>query len=118
MDGTAADLFENAARYEPELTDRQRDVMRLIAAGKTNGEIADALDMTLAGAKWHVSELLVRIARIRSRVLPLARGPAPPVRSKRAWVVLRDGAQDRIRGGGRWGGDCGGSGGAVRNERR
>ncbi|MGE3074612.1 MAG: LuxR C-terminal-related transcriptional regulator [Dehalococcoidia bacterium] len=63
MDGTAsAEVFENAARYETELTDRQREVLRLIAAGKTNGEIAEALDMTLAGAKWHVSELLTKLA--------------------------------------------------------
>jgi DNA-binding CsgD family transcriptional regulator len=62
MDGTAAaDLFENAARYEAELTDRQREVLRMIAAGRTNGDIADALDMTLAGAKWHVSELLTKL---------------------------------------------------------
>ncbi|MGE0601720.1 MAG: LuxR C-terminal-related transcriptional regulator [Dehalococcoidia bacterium] len=63
MDGTAsADVFENAARFETDLTDRQREVLRLIAAGKTNGEIAETLDMTLAGAKWHVSELLTKLA--------------------------------------------------------
>lgn len=63
MEHTAAtQTFEEAARYEPELTARQREVLRLIAAGKTNAEIADVLDMTLAGAKWHVSELLTKLA--------------------------------------------------------
>jgi DNA-binding CsgD family transcriptional regulator len=62
MDGTAtAELFENAARFEPELTERQREVLRLVADGKTNPEIAEALGMTLAGAKWHVSELLTKL---------------------------------------------------------
>ena len=62
MDGTAtAERFQHAARYEPELTDRQREVLRLIAAGRTNPEIAEALGMTLAGAKWHVSELLTKL---------------------------------------------------------
>lgn len=62
MDGTAtAEVFEHAARYEPELTDRQREVLRLIARGRTNIEIAEAMDMTLAGAKWHVSELLTKL---------------------------------------------------------
>src|SRR5690606_29697317 len=44
-----------------EVTDRQLEVARLVAAGKTNGEIADALGITLDGAKYHVSELLGRL---------------------------------------------------------
>jgi DNA-binding CsgD family transcriptional regulator len=43
---------------ELELTDRQRQVIRLIARGHTNTEIAERLGISLAGAKWHVSELL------------------------------------------------------------
>jgi len=62
MERTAArDVFEHAARYEPELTNRQREVLRLIALGKTNTEIGEALGMSLAGAKWHVSELLTKL---------------------------------------------------------
>lgn len=62
MDGTASpSLFEHAAHFEAELTDRQREVLRLIARGKTNPEIAEVLGMTLAGAKWHVSELLSKL---------------------------------------------------------
>jgi DNA-binding NarL/FixJ family response regulator len=38
--------------------DRQRDVLDLLLAGKTNPQIAEALDITVDGAKWHVGELL------------------------------------------------------------
>ncbi|MGE0601374.1 MAG: LuxR C-terminal-related transcriptional regulator [Dehalococcoidia bacterium] len=41
-----------------ELTPRQQDVIRLIAKGLTNGEIAERLDLTLDGVKWHVREIL------------------------------------------------------------
>ena len=44
-----------------ELTPRQREVLALVAKGHTNAEIAEQLGITLAGAKWHVSELLTRL---------------------------------------------------------
>lgn len=44
-----------------DLTDRQRQVLRLIAAGKTNAEIGEALGISLDGAKWHVSEILAKL---------------------------------------------------------
>jgi DNA-binding CsgD family transcriptional regulator len=44
-----------------ELTERQREVLRLIAAGKTNAEIGEALGISLDGAKWHVSEILSKL---------------------------------------------------------
>ncbi|MCC7366221.1 MAG: helix-turn-helix transcriptional regulator [Dehalococcoidia bacterium] len=47
---------------EPPLTSRQREVLDLLARGHTNGEIAEALGISLDGAKWHVSELLDRFA--------------------------------------------------------
>ncbi len=43
------------------LTPRQRQVLRLVAAGRTNPEIAGTLGISLAGAKWHVSEVLSRL---------------------------------------------------------
>jgi DNA-binding CsgD family transcriptional regulator len=43
------------------LTQRQRDVLRLIADGRTNPEIAGLLGVSLAGAKWHVSEVISRL---------------------------------------------------------
>jgi DNA-binding CsgD family transcriptional regulator len=41
-----------------ELSPRQREVAALISEGKTNGEIATELCISLQGAKCHVSELL------------------------------------------------------------
>lgn len=43
------------------ITERQLEVARLVAAGRTNPEIADDLGVSLAGAKYHVSELLGRL---------------------------------------------------------
>jgi DNA-binding CsgD family transcriptional regulator len=40
---------------------RQREVLKLIAAGRTNAEIAGELAVTLPGAKWHVSEVLTKL---------------------------------------------------------
>ncbi|MCA9829276.1 MAG: helix-turn-helix transcriptional regulator [Dehalococcoidia bacterium] len=44
-----------------DLTPRQREVLALMAAGKTNAEIANDLGITLDGAKFHVSEILDRL---------------------------------------------------------
>jgi DNA-binding CsgD family transcriptional regulator len=44
-----------------QLTPRQREVLRLIGEGYSNAEIAERLGISLAGAKWHVSELLTRL---------------------------------------------------------
>ncbi len=43
-----------------ELTPRQEEVVRLLARGLTNAEIADRLGLTLDGVKWHVREILGR----------------------------------------------------------
>ncbi len=53
--------FESALRQHHTLNDRQEVVLRLIAAGKTNPEIAEKLGMTLDGAKWNVSEILTKL---------------------------------------------------------
>jgi len=44
-----------------DLTARQREVLDLIARGHTNYEIAEVLGISLAGAKWHVSEVLSKL---------------------------------------------------------
>lgn len=51
------------------ITDRQMEVARLVAEGRSNPEIADVLGVSLVGAKYHVSELLGR------------RQPAPQARA-------------------------------------
>ena len=43
------------------LTPRQQQVLKLLVAGRTNPEIAEALGVSLAGAKWHVSEVISRL---------------------------------------------------------
>ncbi len=43
------------------LTDRQREVLALVAANKTNYEIAQTLGITLDGVKWHVREILAKL---------------------------------------------------------
>lgn len=42
-------------------TDREREVLNLLAEGKTNAEIAAELDISFATAKWHVSEVLSKL---------------------------------------------------------
>jgi DNA-binding CsgD family transcriptional regulator len=52
--GTTSTFADAGARHR-ELTPRQLDVLRLVAEGRTNGEIGAALDITLDGAKCNVS---------------------------------------------------------------
>ncbi|MEX0782848.1 MAG: helix-turn-helix transcriptional regulator [Dehalococcoidia bacterium] len=42
-------------------TPRQREVLDLIARGKTNQEVADTLGISLDGAKWHMREILSKL---------------------------------------------------------
>lgn len=58
--GTASD-FDEAARHERELNERQREILRLIEAGHTNREVADMLGISIDGAKWNVSEILGKL---------------------------------------------------------
>ena len=44
-----------------DLTERQREVVRLIVDGKTNSEIAQQFGISLDGAKYHVREVCSRI---------------------------------------------------------
>ncbi|MCC6381650.1 MAG: helix-turn-helix transcriptional regulator [Dehalococcoidia bacterium] len=42
-------------------TPRQRQVLDLLRAGRSNAEIAGALGVSLQGAKWHVTEILSKL---------------------------------------------------------
>ena len=56
-----------------ELTEREREVMALVAGGRTNAEIADALVITPATAKTHVSRILLKLgARDRAQLVVIA----------------------------------------------
>ncbi len=48
-------------RVNYQWTARQRQVLALIARGKTNTQIGEELGISLDGAKWHVSEILSKL---------------------------------------------------------
>lgn len=48
-------------RRRVELTDRQREVLALIERGCTNYEIAQALGISLEGAKYHIREIMTKL---------------------------------------------------------
>lgn len=50
-----------------QLTEREKDVFRLITRGLSNQEIADALNVSEATAKTHVSRVLAKLS-VRDRV--------------------------------------------------
>jgi len=55
------------------LTRREREVLVLVARGRTNAEIADELHMSAATAKTHVSRILSKLgARDRSQLVVIA----------------------------------------------
>jgi DNA-binding NarL/FixJ family response regulator len=55
------------------LTDREREVFGLVAKGMSNQELADALHMSAATAKTHVSRILMKLdARDRAQLVVMA----------------------------------------------
>jgi DNA-binding NarL/FixJ family response regulator len=62
-----------AAKVTGLLTDRECEVLRLVAAGMSNGEIADQLRISPATAKTHVAHLLTKLdARDRVQLVIIA----------------------------------------------
>jgi len=70
-------------------TPRQLEVIQLIAKGNTNAQIAEHLDISLAGAKWHVSEILSKLGVESREAIPdYWRSRRGPVRAMRRRFAL------------------------------
>jgi DNA-binding CsgD family transcriptional regulator/peroxiredoxin len=72
------------------LTEREREVANLVAAGLTNAEISERLGITFATAKWHVSQVLAKLdvqhrEDVRSRLSMLSE--SPPRRPRWNWLI-------------------------------
>ncbi|MEV6288677.1 response regulator transcription factor [Kribbella sp. NPDC051770] len=52
---------EQAVEALAKLTDRERDVAAAVAEGKSNAEIADALDLGVATVKTHLTRILTKL---------------------------------------------------------
>jgi DNA-binding NarL/FixJ family response regulator len=80
----AAGAPGRAGRVTDLLTERECEVIRLVAAGMSNGEIADHLRISPATAKTHVAHLLTKLdARDRVQLVIIAyqaglANPDPP----------------------------------------
>jgi DNA-binding CsgD family transcriptional regulator len=59
--GTGTRVGHYNTRHRLDLTPRQRQVLAMIERGKTNFQIAEALGISLEGAKYHVSEILGKL---------------------------------------------------------
>ena len=59
--------------YEVSLTERERDVLRLVTDGKTNPEIAEGLSISVSTAGFHVHNILTKLgAKTRTEAVTIA----------------------------------------------
>ncbi len=66
---TGSDARQKAAELFRTLTDRERDAARLVAAGETDAEIAQALHVSLTTVKTHVQQARLKLgARNRTQI--------------------------------------------------
>jgi two-component system NarL family response regulator len=68
--GPAAKLAERI--QAPELTERQAQILQLLAEGRTNKEIGDALRITEGTVKLHVNRIFYKLG-VRSRAAAAAK---------------------------------------------
>lgn len=72
-----------------QLTERQEAVVRLMAKGLTNSEIAERIGVTLDGVKWHVREILGKFGDgSREEAVARWRERAKEGRGPRVWAGL------------------------------
>jgi DNA-binding CsgD family transcriptional regulator len=60
--GLPAEIPEDLPPRDPRLSRREREVLRLIAAGRSNQEIAESLGITLLTTKTHVAHVFAKLA--------------------------------------------------------
>ena len=75
-DAVTAGAEPSAPREQPlvePLSDRELEILRLIAAGRSNPEIADLLYLSPNTVKWHVKNLYGKL-QVGSRIEAVARG--------------------------------------------
>jgi NarL family two-component system response regulator LiaR len=63
----AVTLDQGAERIRGELSDRELEVLRLIANGKDNSQIAEALHISPKTVKNHISNILMKL-QIENRI--------------------------------------------------
>jgi len=83
-------MASRAVVEDARLTHRQRQVVAMLADGYSNREIAEALDISLDGAKWHVGEILLRLnvdSREEAAAWWLTRDQRARRSSRRFWAV-------------------------------
>jgi LuxR family transcriptional regulator, maltose regulon positive regulatory protein len=57
------------------LSEREREILRLIAAGMSNREIADTLVLSVGTVKWHANNIFSKL-NVKSRVQAIAKARA------------------------------------------
>jgi two-component system, NarL family, nitrate/nitrite response regulator NarL len=75
VDGTLAGIFahESAAEPDPQLTTREREVLRELAAGRTYEEMGERLSISPATARVHVQKAMRRLgAKTRTQAVAAA----------------------------------------------
>ena len=65
-------MYETLKRAIPVLTERQRQVVELIAAGCSNEEVAERLGISPRTAKAHCDVLRQKLGVSRRRQIPMA----------------------------------------------
>ncbi|MFD0855376.1 response regulator transcription factor, partial [Actinomadura adrarensis] len=58
---------EPVAQHIDALTEREEQVLAAVARGRTNGEIADEMHITLSTVKTHIASLMAKLGA-RNRV--------------------------------------------------
>ncbi|PSB21819.1 DNA-binding response regulator [filamentous cyanobacterium CCP2] len=64
---------------QPQLTDREREVLQILSHGKTNQEIAEALSISESTVKFHVNNILSKLGvndRTQAVLIAIKRGVA------------------------------------------